>query len=93
MMNFDNLDNLTRKAELSAADTAFLDCLKARAKLGPTLQLTWDESARLTRICAERGISLGGLRPSSPGRHRQLWDEAVQREQERHQAEINRGLS
>jgi len=75
-----NLDNLARKAGLSAADTAFLDRLRARAKLGPTIQLTWDESARLNRICAESGIYPGIAPPSSSSRYRQLWDEAVQRE-------------
>jgi hypothetical protein len=92
-MNPSILDTLADNG-LSAADTAFLDRLRARAKSGPTMQLTWDESARLTRICAERGIFLNGLAPPpSSGRHRQLWDEAVQRETERYQAEIKRGLS
>jgi hypothetical protein len=83
-----NLDNLARKAGLSAADTAFLDRLRARAKMGPRLQLTWDESARLNRICAERGIYPGIAPPSPSDRFFRLWDEAVQRERERHQAEI-----
>ena len=62
----------------------------AAAKRGK-VQFTWDEAARLERIWKTAGVPFSfGTRPSQ---YRKQWDEAVQREEKRYQAEIKRGLN
>jgi hypothetical protein len=49
-----------------ADDLAFLDSIQARAMQGETVQLTWEEAAKLERICLAAGLPSPFGTPAKP---------------------------